>query len=145
MDIHKQLVPILYTLLWGISIYACTWDWGLSKLDLPIDNKWVEGACAIYIAFMIECIINLFDFAYMHKTKLFNINFIYWIIKFVGNVIITLILAILFLKFKDISNIIGFIMILSMCWLKYINVSFANNNEDYMEPIRLNTYISTLK
>ncbi len=145
MDIHKRLVPILYTLLWGTSIYACTWDWGASFQDLPIDAKLIEGAFSIYIAFMIECIINLFDFAHEHKTEQFNINFIYWLIKFAGSIIVTIILTILLFKYKDYANYIGFFIILSMCWLKYINVFFTNNVKDYMIPLRLNTYVSTLK
>lgn len=144
MDIHKRLVPILYTLLWGTSIYACTWDWAVSFQNIPIDSKLIEGAFSIYIAFMVECIINLFDFAYTHKTDQFNVKFVYWLIKFAGSVVVTIILTILLFKYKELADCVVSLMILSMCWLKYINVSFSNNIEDYMTPINLRTHTSTL-
>lgn len=144
INAHQHLVPIFHTVLWGMSIYACSWDWGLSSLNIS-NPKLVEGVCAIYIAFMIECIINLFDFAFVYKERQFNVKIIYWLMKFVGNVILTLIFTILFFKFKDVPNIIGYIIVILMCWLKYINVSFANRIDDYMKRIELKTFSSTLK
>lgn len=29
INAHQHLVPIFHTVLWGMSIYACSWDWGV--------------------------------------------------------------------------------------------------------------------
>lgn len=144
MKLHKHLVPVLYTLLWGISIHACTWNWSSSFQNLPINPQLFEGACSIFIAFMIECIINFLDFTYVHKTELFNIKFVYWLIKFAFIMVTTIILTILLFKYPQYANGIGILQILSLCWLKYINVSFTSNVEEYMGPIQLRTYVSSL-
>lgn len=140
IDTHKYLIPICHTVLWGLSIYVCSLDWGLSSLNIP-NTKLVEGACVIYITFMIECVINLLDFSFVYRERQFSAKIIQLLMKFVGNVVLTLIFVLLFLKFKDV--LIGYIIVLLMCWLKYINVSFANRIDKYMKRIEVNVYSST--
>lgn len=142
LNTHKHIIPILYTLIWGVGLYSCSWDWELLPTLTTYSNT-VQGITVIYLIFMAECIVALWDVAYCHKRATFNVHIIYWLILFVLNVLITLILTILFFRCSEFSYPIGFLICISMTLLKYLNVYFTNNTDKYLHPIIINTYSST--
>lgn len=141
-DIHKHTVPFLYTLLWGTGLYSCSWNWNFFPVPAPY-NSIVQGILTIYLIFMAECIVSLWDVAFCHKRETFNVHIIYWLIYFLIDVLTTLILTILFINYSMLHQPLGFFVCVSMVFLKYLNAHFTNNTDKYLHPININTYSST--
>lgn len=142
IDVHKHIVPVLYTLLWGVGIYSCSWDWKLFPDFVTYSNA-VQGITVIYLIFMAESIVGLLDMAYCHKKEVFNVHIIYWLMMFVSDVFVTLLLTVILLKGDGTSCMTGLFICLSMMFLKYININIANNIDWYLSPLCIKTYVST--
>lgn len=143
-NVHRVLVPILQTLLWSVGLYSCTWNWNI-QLNSNLNSIVFQGVCIVYLIFMIECIISLLDISCVHKYEGFNVKLLYWLMLFIGNVVMTLFLGLLLFIYADNTVIIGKSIIGMMCILKLINAWLNNNVQYFIEPIRVQTYSSTLK
>lgn len=142
VNIHKHVIPFLYTLLWGVGLYSCSWDWGNCQIH-TVDGSVIQGISVIYLIFMAECVVNLWDIAYCHSKETFNANILYWLMGFISDVLATLILTLLFFKCSEHTFLVGCLIGFSMVVLKYINVHLTNNVDRYMRPIYIKTFVST--
>ena len=140
--IHRVCIPILYTLLWGISSLCCAFEVKIVSVTFPISAQVVTGITMVYLSFLVECIINLFDIANVHCDESFNIRIIYWTLLFVCDVVLTIVTSICFFVLEKPTAYLGILVVL-MCFLKFINASMSNNIDKYMRPIKFKTHIST--
>lgn len=147
--VHRIYIPLLYTLIWGLGILVCFSDLQFFPNALLIAPQTLTGICTIYMLFMFECIINLADIAYTKRQEQFNVNFVWWMCGFVLNVFMTLLLCVIFLNSETETFTfgtyleIGIIMLL-MGGLKFMNVYVTNNIDEFMRPLKFNTYISKM-
>lgn len=142
IDTHKHLVPLFQTLLWGVGIYSCSWDWCLLSVTAEFGST-LQGMAVVYLIFMGECVVSLWDVAYCYKSETFNVHILYWLMCFVLNVLLTLLLCILFFKFEEYHCLTGTFTCLSMASLKFLCAYFVNNTGRYLRQIHIKTYVST--
>jgi len=136
--IHQEIVPRLHCLLWFIGILASGLDMRILPCSNPADKIFV-GAVIIYVIFLVECLINLYDIACEHRKKQFQITLVYLIMKIIVTFIGVAVFSFLYFSSSEHHPFWGVLTITMMCWLKYISVHFYNNVPRHLAIMDLGT------
>lgn len=138
---HKYIVPLLYTVLWGIGILLCGREITSDNMVLShikYGNFFV-AVFYIYVVFLLECLVGLFDKAIENLKVQFNVNLIFFLCVILLDISFTLWLSFMFI-FENEEYAICFIGIIGlMLCLKLMSSLFSNNVDKFMVKLHIDT------
>ncbi len=138
---HKYIVPLLYTILWGIGILLCGREMASSNVILShikYSNFFV-AVFYIYVVFLLECLVGLFDKAIDNLKAQFNVNLIFLLCMILLDISFTLWLSFLFI-FENEESAACFVgVIVLMLCLKLMSSWFSNKVDKFVVKIHIDT------
>ena len=143
---HRYVVPLLYTLLWIIGILLCGREISssnkiLSQLEY---GDFFVAVFYIYVIFLFECVVGIFDKAIEHSKKQYTVNLLYLLCMILVNVALTLWLCFRYIFENDTCSKYFWYVIICMSILKLISCFFSNNITTFFVKIHINTLNSSL-
>lgn len=144
---HKYIVPITYTLLWGLGLLLCGVEMGFDEdvLNGLENGRFFVGALVIYVIFIMECVVAFIDTALTNLKSQFNVNLLFLLIVILLNLGVTLLLSGLFIfRNTEYSQLIWLLLAMMML-MKLTGTFFANNINIFMVKLHSDTKTSTLR
>lgn len=144
---HKYVVPVLYTLLWGIGVLLCGKEIASDNATLKTltYGNFFVSVFYIYVIFLLECFVAFFDKALENIKAQFNVGLLFLLCIILLNVGITLWMSFSYI-FENKTCADNFWWIIGlMIGLKCISSFFLNNVNLFMVKIHINTKKSDYK
>lgn len=139
---HKYFIPLLYTILWVAGILLC-------GKEIASDNEVLKNLSYgnffisvyyIYVVFILECVIAIFDKALENIRSQFNVWLLILLCVILLNVGLTLWFSFSYIFENDACAF--WCIIILMISLKFISAFFSNNIHLFMVKFHLGTKTS---
>ena len=141
--LHRWFVPFAYTFVWGLSIVMASYDFSIDLSNKYFSPSVIQGSICVYLVFILECIINIFDTIISHYEEQFNVNFVWWILFFLSDVFLTIVIALLYFSNVGSEFYLGIFYLLSVCLMKFLFVFMSNNIKTFIFTTKLKCITST--
>lgn len=139
--IHRYVVPVLHTLLWGVGlVFSLFGNRLFSFVTLTAEHEVLSWAFwNVYVIFVFEYLIVVFDQKICHNRAHFKSNVLWMLIRFVFVTIGVVMSWVLYDKVRcDGLSPYLLSMIFFACWQKLEEMSFSNNIEKYLDKGNVN-------
>ncbi len=138
---RRHIVPLLYTLLWSIGLLLCGREFTSHNMVWVYleHGTFFIAVLYIYVVFLLECFLGLFDKALEHLKAQFNVNLLFFFCAILIDIGCTLWLSFLFI-FENEAYSEYFVYILTlMMFLKLLTSWFSNNIDKFMVKLHIDT------
>ncbi|MDE6009068.1 MAG: hypothetical protein K2G90_07660 [Muribaculaceae bacterium] len=145
--VHYYVIPALNTILWGISILylgKIIDPEGIKVLNLEYNDVFY-AAFSIYIVFLFEAVIAIFDKALQERESQFNVNVLFYIGGILLNLGVTLWLTYTYLFSNNENAYFVVFIVFMMLIIKYATSFFDNATDLFLVKLHVNVENSTYK
>ena len=122
---HEVVVPIVHALIWAVGLAVAIFGAEFYVKDVSVPTvRNLYAAALVYVIFLLEIALTFIDIGIYHEDKSFksNISLEWGLLAF--NVVLTIIIGGLYLKYNNVVLLMMLVVVMS--YLKYKIVKISN-------------------